>query len=199
MTQTGNMKMPRVMLVDHAVERVEMLRAALERAGYQVVAHVASTFDLHHRVMQVKPDVIIIDTDSPDRDTLENLCVLSRDAPRPVVMFAQDANGEVIREAVRAGVSAYVVDGLAAERVKPIIDVAVARFEQFQALRQELRQSEDKLAERKLIERAKGILMSRRKLDEDAAYRMLRNMAMDGNLRLSRVAEQVIAAAELLG
>ena len=190
--------MLKVMLVDDTLERVQTLRLALAQAGYEVIEHAGSTVDLHRRVAAIKPDVIIIDTDSPDRDTIENLCVISRDEPRPVVMFTHDDDSTKIREAVRAGVSAYVVDGLALERVKPIIDVAIARFEQFQALRQELAQNEEKLAERKVVERAKGILMKGRNLSEDEAYRALRQQAMDNNTRLGDVARQVIALAGLL-
>lgn len=152
------------MLVDDDPARVRTVQLALARAGCEVIAHRESAIDLHRSVSEIKPDVIIIDTDSPDRDTLENLCVISRDQPRPVVMFAHDGDSVKIREAVRAGVSAYVVDGLALERLRPIIDVAIARFEQFQALRRELLESEEKLAERKVIERAKGILMQGRNL-----------------------------------
>jgi len=190
--------MLKVMLVDDTLERVQTLRLALAQAGYEVIEHAGSTVDLHRRVAAIKPDVIIIDTDSPDRDTIENLCVISRDEPRPVVMFTHDDDSTKIREAVRAGVSAYVVDGLSLERVKPIIDVAIARFEQFQALRQELAQNEEKLAERKVVERAKGILMKGRNLSEDEAYRALRQQAMDNNTRLGDVARQVIALAGLL-
>jgi len=190
--------MLKVMLVDDTLERVQTLRLALAQAGYEVIEHAGSTVDLHRRVAAIKPDVIIIDTDSPDRDTIENLCVISRDEPRPVVMFTHDDDSTKIREAVRAGVSAYVVDGLALERVKPIIDVAIARFEQFQALRLELAQNEEKLAERKVVERAKGILMKGRNLSEDEAYRALRQQAMDNNTRLGDVARQVIALAGLL-
>jgi two-component system, response regulator / RNA-binding antiterminator len=188
----------KVMVVDDAPERAAIVQRALRRAGYDVMAHVASTPELHQRVMALKPDVVIIATDSPDRDTLENLSVISRDAPRPVVMFTQDGDGEKIRAAMSAGVSAYVVDGLAAERVKPVIDVAVARFEQFQALRDELVASEEKLADRKLIDRAKGILMRSRGLSEPDAYAALRTQAMQSNTRLADVARQVIALAGLL-
>ena len=189
----------RVMVIDDAAERAELVQRALRSAGYEVIAHVASTFELHRRVSELKPDVIIIHTESPDRDTLEHLSLMNRDAPRPVVMFTNDSDNRKIREAVHAGVSAYVVDGLAAERVKPIIDVAVARFEQFQALRRELEESEGKLADRKLVERAKGILMKGAKLGEEEAYRALRKQAMDRNLQLVEVARQVIAVSELLG
>jgi len=129
-------------------------------------------------VAEQLPDVIIIDTHSPDRDTIEHLCVISQDTPRPIVMFSADGNTEKIREAVRAGVSAYVVDGLAAQRVQPILDVAIARFEALQSLRNELEDAQTQLADRKRIDRAKGILMKQRKLSEEEAYQWLRKMAM---------------------
>ncbi len=186
------------MLVDEVAERAEVLQRALADAGYDVIAYMPSAFDLHRQVGALKPDVIIIDTDSPDRDTLENLCVVSRDEPRPVVMFTHDGDSDKIRAAVEAGVSAYVVDGMAAERIRPIIEAAVARFEQFQALKRELEDSATRLAERKLIERAKGILMQSRSLSEEHAYRALRKQAMENNTRIAEVARQVIAVAGLL-
>ena len=190
--------MLKVMIVDEVVERAEVLQQALTRAGYEVVAYVPSTFDLHRQVGVHKPDIVIIDTDSPDRDTLENLIVLSRDDPRPIVMFTHDGDGEKIRAATQAGVSAYVVDGMAAERIGPIIDAAVARFEQYYALKREFTEIEEKLADRKDIERAKGILMKSRGLSEEEAYRALRKRAMENNARLVDVARQLIAVAGLL-
>ena len=190
--------MLKVMVVDEVQERAEVVQQALERLGYEVIAYMPSTFDLHRQVAALKPDIIIIDTDSPDRDTLEHICVVSRDDPRPVVMLTHDADGEKIRAATQAGVSAYVVDGMAADRIGPIIDAAVARFEQFQALRRELDDAGQKLADRKLIERAKGILMKGRGMSEDDAYRAMRKRAMQSNLRLSEVARQVISVAALL-
>jgi response regulator NasT len=188
----------RVLLVDEDPERAATLRAALQAAGYEVVSEARSAVELIGRVRAVKPDVIIIDRDSPDRDTLEHVCMVTRDDPRPIVMFTQDKDQARMREALKAGVSAYVVDGLSAERVRPIVDVALARFEQWQALRQELDQAQASLAERKVIERAKGILMKQRKCSEDEAYRLLRKTAMDRNQRLAEVAENVIAMASLL-
>ena len=186
------------MIVDDAVECTKVLQQALVRAGHEVIAYVPSTFDLHRQVSALKPDIIIIDTDSPDRDTLENICVMSRDEPRPVVMFTHDGDGEKIRAATRAGVSAYVVDGMSGERIGPIIEAAVARFEQFQALKRELDDIEEKLADRKVIERAKGILMKTRNLSEEAAYSALRKQAMESNARLADVSRQLIAVAGLL-
>ncbi|HQR51602.1 MAG TPA: ANTAR domain-containing protein [Methylophilaceae bacterium] len=170
----------------------------MAEAGYTVVAQLSDTADLDRAVGQMQPDVIIIDTESPSRDTLENICVVSRDDPRPIVMFTHDGETEQIRAATRAGVSAYVVGGLASGRLKPIMDAAMVRFEEYQALRNELESTTTKLAERKAVERAKGILMKQRGLDEEAAYQALRKMAMERGTRLGEIARQVIQAAELL-
>jgi response regulator NasT len=190
--------MLRVMVVDEDAERRDILKRGLEKVGHQVVAEVQSTVRLPLLVAQLRPDVIIIDTNSPDRDTLEHVCVITQHAPRPIVMFAADSDARTIREAVRAGVSAYVVDGLSAERVQPIIDAAVARFEQLQSLRSELANAQMQLTDRKRIERAKGILMKQKGLSEDEAHRWLRKAAMDENLKLAEVADHVIRAARLL-
>jgi two-component system, response regulator / RNA-binding antiterminator len=190
--------MLKVMIVDEITERAEVLQHALAQLGYDVVAYLPSAFDLHGQVSALQPDIVIIDTDSPDRDTLENICVVSRDDPRPVVMFTHDGDSTKIRAATQAGVSAYVVNGMAAERIGPIIDAAIARFEQFQALKRELDETEEKLADRKVIERAKGILMRSRNLSEEESYRALRKQAMENNARLAEVARQVIAVAGLL-
>lgn len=188
----------RVLLIDETRARVRVLREALQDAGYEVVQAAAAPLALMKAVERAQPDVIIIDVDSPSRDVLEHIVVMSRSAPRPIVMFASDGAEEKIRAAVRAGVSAYVVDGLEAARVKPIIDVACARFAEFQRLRGELARARESLGERKLVERAKGILMERRGLTEEAAYTALRSMAMDRKLRMTEVARSVIDAWELL-
>ena len=189
----------RVLVVDESAERAEILIEGLARAGHQVGACLSSPMALLKTIDELQPDVIVIDIDSPSRDVLEHLVVMSERGPRPVVMFASDGAPEAIRQAVRAGVSAYVVDGLDAARVKTIVDVAVARFEDFQRLRIELAEANLKLAERKLIERAKGILMASRGLDEEAAYALLRKSAMDRKLRIAELAQQLVAAADLLG
>jgi response regulator NasT len=124
--------------------------------------------------------------------------MITESCPRPIVMFTQDAKRESIREAVRAGVTAYVVDGLTAERIEPIIEAALARFEAFQSVQTELAQTRTQLSERKLVERAKGILMKEKKLPEDEAYRLLRKLAMDRSMSLGTVAEQIVAYAKLL-
>lgn len=189
----------RVMLIDENRGRAAILEQALADAGCQVVARLNKPDGLLEQVQELQPDVILIDVESPDRDTLENLYCLRRDNPRPIVMFAQDDTSVSIGAAVRAGVSAYVVDGLQAQRVVPIIEAAIARFREYQALRRELEETRNKLAERKVIEKAKGLLMRQRGYDEDGAYRALRKLAMDRNQRLGEVARNVIAVMEMLG
>jgi response regulator NasT len=189
----------RVLILDESAERGQVLRGGLERAGYDVAGILSSPMELQEAVERLAPDVIIIDTDSPSRDALEHLCVMGRDRPRPIVMFAADDDSETIREAVRAGVSAYVVDGLEPERVKAIVEVACARFEELQSLRSELAEANRKLSERKLVERAKGLLMKARGVDEQEAYQLLRSLAMNRGKRIGDAAQDVIAAVELLG
>ncbi len=188
-----------VLLVDDDPERAAIVEPALRAAGYEVVTVVDTATEMLAQVRARRPDVIIIDRDSPDRDTLEHVCMITRDDPRPIVMFTQDQDRTLMRAALEAGVSAYVVDGLSVERVRPIVEVALARFEQWQALRRELDQAQTNLAERKLIERAKGIIMKQRGCTENEAYRALRKMAMDRGKRLVNVAETLVAAEDLLG
>ena len=189
----------RVLVVDDSDERAALLREALTAAGHEVAASIASPLELLRAVETLHPDVIVIDTESPTRDVLEHVVIVSQSSPRPIVMFASDSGGEAIRSAVRAGVSAYVVDGLDTSRVNSIVEVACARFEEFQRLKIELAEANLKLSERKLVERAKGLLMQSRGLSEDDAYHALRKLAMAKKQRLGDVAQQVIDTAELLG
>jgi two-component system, response regulator / RNA-binding antiterminator len=186
------------MLVDENPERLERLREQLLHARYTVIAEIGNTINLHQQVRDLEPDAIIIGTDSPDRDTLENLCVLSQDSPRPIVMFTHDGDTEQIRAATRAGVCAYVVGGMEGNRMRPIMDAAIARFEESQTVRSELAAANLKLNERKLVERAKGVLMKQRGLGEEEAYSLMRKMAMDRNIKLADLASQVVEAAKLL-
>ncbi len=188
----------RVMLVDPCMERADALARALLAAGHSVVARLDDGQDLYAEVERVAPDVVIIEVDSPDRDILEGLQAITRERPRPMLVFTKDDDPELIRSAVQAGVSAYVVDDLAPHRVHSVLNVAIARFEQFQSLQRELSVAKDALDSRKLVERAKGILMKQRKLDEAQAYAAMRSMAMERNLKLVDLARSVIAAAELL-
>ena len=190
--------MLKVMIVDYDKLRSKPLKQSLVESGFDVVAHVENDIDLQAKCLALKPDVVIIDTESPSRDTLENLCVMRMNDPRPIVMFTHDGNKEQIKLATQAGVSAYVVGTIPSERLVPVIDAAIARFEEFKNLRDELLQAKTKLDERKVTERAKGLLMKQRGLDEDAAYEMLRSMAMKKNMKLADLSQQLIEAASML-
>ena len=188
----------RIAIVDEKPERSNDLERALLEAGYEVVGRLTSRDDLRARIGALAPDVIIVDMQSPDRDVLEDMQRIHEEQPRPILMFVDESDSASIHAAVRAGVSAYVVDGLKSRSVRPIVEVAVARFEEFQALRNELDAARTSLADRKVIERAKGILMSRHGVSEDEAYHRLRTTAMDRNSKLADVARHVVEMAELL-
>lgn len=188
----------RIILVDDDRDRMGLLDAALSSAGHEVVGRLLDTDDILGAVASLQPDIVLLDVDSPSRDTLESLGHISRDRPRPIVLFAQKSDSETIRRAMRAGVSAYVVDGMNPNRLQPVIEVAIARFQEFQGMRRELENTKLKLADRRDVEKAKGLLMKRKGVDENAAYELLRKMAMDRNIRLGDVARSLIAAAELL-
>jgi response regulator NasT len=189
--------MLRIMLVDESREGASPLREALLDAGYDVVETTSTAAALLDRVAALAPDVIIIGTDSPTRDTLEQLSFVSRERPRPIVLFTDDRGSATIQASLKAGVSAYIVAGMQADRLQPILEVAVARFEQEQALREELKDAQDRLAERKLVERAKGLLMRDKGVSEEHAFRLMRKLAMDRNRRLADVAQQIIDVSEL--
>jgi response regulator NasT len=190
--------MLRVLIVDSDFERAKPLKQSLIDTGYDVIAHLKDTVNLDNACCELQPDIVIIDTDSPSRDTLENICVMTMHEPRPIMMFTHDDNKEQIKLATQAGVCAYVVGTIPNERLRPVIDAAVARFEEFKNLRQELSEANIKLSERKVIERAKGLLMKQRNIDEDEAYGMLRKMAMQKNMRVGTLSKQIVQAAELL-
>ena len=176
----------------------DKLGAWLFDAGYNVIATVPGDIDLPQKLALLEPDMIIIDADSSARDVLEHVVVATRDAPRPIVMFTDDGEPEDMRAAIAAGVSAYIVAGLQPQRVRPILEVALARFEMEQQLRAELGEVKQQLADRKLIERAKGLLMSKNGCTEAEAFQLLRRQAMDKNLKLVEVSQRVIDVAELL-
>ncbi|MBC3882443.1 ANTAR domain-containing protein [Undibacterium sp. LX40W] len=175
------------------------LRIGLLQAGYNVVASIPGDIYLVERLTQLQPDLIIIDAESDARDVLEDLVMVSRDAPRPIVLFTEEGTPSQLEAAMSAGVSAYVVAGLQVERVKPVLEVAVARFNADQKLRTELSETKNKLAERKIIDRAKGILMEKHHLSENDAYQKLRKQAMEKNLKLVDLAQRILDVADLLG
>jgi two-component system, response regulator / RNA-binding antiterminator len=190
--------MLKVMIIDNDIKRSKPLKQSLIDSGFDVVAHVENSMQLQTQCLAINPDVVIIDTESPSRDTLENICVMTMHDPRPIVMFTHDGNKEQIKQATRAGVSAYVVGSIPSERLTPVIDAAIARFEEFKNLRGELSEAKIKLSERKVIERAKGLIMKQRGLDEDAAYELLRNMAMKKNAKLADLSNQLLETASML-
>lgn len=177
-------------------ERARALRIGLLEGGYNILAALPPDANLAEQIAQLQPDVIIVDAQSDA--ALKKVVEATADARRPIVCFTEDGDKEKMHAAIEAGVSAYVVAGLSAERVKAVLDVALARFEVDQKLRLELSETKIKLAERKVIERAKGLLMERHHCSEDDAYRKLRRLAMDKNLKLSDVAQRMLDVADLL-
>lgn len=177
-------------------ERARALRIGLLEGGYNILAALPPEADLEEQIAQLQPDVVIVDEQSDA--ALKKVVAATRNARRPIVCFTEDKDRDRMHAAIEAGVSAYVVAGLSAERVKAVLDVAIARFEVDQKLRHELSETKLKLAERKIIERAKGLLMERHHCTEDEAYRKLRRLAMDKNLKLSDVAQRMLDVADLL-
>ncbi len=187
-----------MLLVDADADRAEAVRAGLEAAGCAVVAVAPSAADLVRLVREAGADVIVCDLDDPSRDALESMRALHRDEPRPVVVFASKGEPEQIEAALEAGVAAYVVEGLAPARVRPVLEVAIRRFRAHQALVAQLEEARATLAERAVIERAKGALMQRRRLSEAEAHRALRRMAMDRGRRLAEAAEDFMRSNEAI-
>ena len=186
------------MIIDSDIKRSKPLKQSLIDSGFDVVAHVEDDINLQSKCLAINPDVVIIDTESPSRDTVENICVLTMHSPRPIVMLTHNGDKDLIKAATQAGVSAYVVGTIPSERLTPVIDAAIARFEEFNSLRSELTQAKTKLDERKIVERAKGLLMKQRGLDEETAYEMLRSMAMKKNMKLADLSNQLIETASML-
>ncbi len=194
---------------DYAVsqaERSRSLRIGLLESGFNLVASLPADAFLTERLAQLQPDMIIVDAESEARDALEHVVMATRNERRPIVMFTNDNDTSHVKYAVAAGVSAYIVAGLSSERIRPILDVAMARFQHEQALRQELANTRSELHElsaalqdRKVIDRAKALLMQRQQLSEDAAYAKLRKTAMDKNLKIVEVAQRMLDVADLLG
>lgn len=187
-----------VTIVDDDSNRAIILDKALEDAGYKVIAVLSSSDNLLMHIEKESPDVIIVDLESPNRDSLESMRIVTQHNPKPIVMFTNDADDSMISEAINAGVSAYVVDGFNESRIKPIMNVAIARFREFQALRSELEKTKNTLEDRKIIEKAKGIVMAQRQCNEDEAYKVLRQLSMDSNKRIVDIAEQIVSITDAL-
>lgn len=190
--------MLKILLVSDTRKQVGRLREALVAAGFEVVEEVSSAFAIPRKVAALQPDLVMIDTDSPSRDVLEQIVVVSQNEPRPIVMVSDDGQPSAIRAAIKAGVSAYVVEGIDAAKLESVLAVAQARFEADQALREQVKVAENRLNERKTVERAKGMLMQLRGMSESDAYNAMRKMAMDRNIRIVDVAEKLLSMNELL-
>lgn len=188
----------RILLVDQNLTRASILEEGLREAGYTKVTVVRDMQSLMRRIVELEPDVIVIDLENPNRDVLEQMFQVSRCVARPVAMFVDRSDAATIGAAIEAGVSAYIVDGLKKERVKSILDTAISRFNAFNRLREELDRTKQALEERKLVDRAKGILMRKRGVSEEEAYALMRKASMNDNRRIGEIAQSIITAAQLL-
>lgn len=188
-----------ILVIDENRIRASIIEAGLRETGHQNVTVVHDITGIARTIAQINPDVIVINLENPNRDMLENMFQLSRAVKRPVAMFVDRSDRASIEAAVEAGVSAYVVDGLKRERVKPILDMAIVRFNAFSRLSRELEEARSELEDRKLVERAKGILMTSRGLSEEEAYGLLRKTAMNQNRKIAEIAQSLVTAAGLLG
>ena len=187
-----------VLLIDENPARAEIVEAGLRSAGYRLLARLDSTHDLGSRVAALEPDVIVIGTDSPSRDAIEDMRRSTERRPRPIALFADSSDPSAIAAGMEAGVSAYVVKGLAEDRVKSVVDVAIAHFKRYRSMHEELERAKLGLVELKTIDRAKHLLIEQKGLGEDAAYRLLRKLAMDQNKRIVEVANDLLTYAKLL-
>jgi two-component system, response regulator / RNA-binding antiterminator len=187
-----------VIVVEKDRDRALRIVDALREAGDHRITIIADEAGLARRIASLQPDVVLIDVASPSRDVLEELTLASGPMERPVAMFVDQSDSGLTRAAIEAGVSAYVVGGLSPERIKPVLDAAIARFHMFQRMRAELAATKAALEERKVIDRAKGILMRAKGIGEDQAYALLRKAAMDQGKRIADVAQALVTATELL-
>ncbi|MDQ6432803.1 ANTAR domain-containing response regulator [Mesorhizobium sp. LHD-90] len=188
-----------ILVIDENRIRASIIEAGLREAGHDDVTLVHDVAGIARRIAAINPDVIVIDLENPNRDMLENMFQLSRAVKRPIAMFVDRSDRDSIEAAIDAGVSAYIVDGLKRERVKPILDLAISRFNAFSRLSRELEEARSELEDRKAVEKAKGILMKSRGLPETEAYALLRKTAMNQNRKIGEVARSLILAAGLLG
>jgi two-component system, response regulator / RNA-binding antiterminator len=188
----------KIVIVDENPVRAAVLADGLREAGFTQVVRLEETKNLLTNIYAIDPDVILIDLENPSRDVLEQMFQVSRAVKRPIAMFVDQSDSASIQASVDAGVSAYIVDGLRKERVKHILDLCISRFYAFSRLQNELEKTKTALEERKVIDRAKGILMKLKKISEEDAYALLRRTAMNENRKIAEVAQSVVTAAELL-
>jgi response regulator NasT len=188
----------KIVIVDASPVRAAILADGLREAGFTQVMRIEETSNLLARIYSIDPDVVLIDLENPSRDVLEQMFQVSRAVKRPIAMFVDQSDTASIQASVDAGVSAYIVDGLRKERVKPILDLCISRFNAFSRLQAELEKTRTALEERKVIDRAKGILMKVKNLSEEEAYALLRRTAMNENRKIAEIAQSIVTAAELL-
>jgi two-component system, response regulator / RNA-binding antiterminator len=188
----------KIVIVDESPVRAAILADGLREAGFTQVVRLEETKNLLANIYSIDPDVILIDLENPSRDVLEQMFQVSRAVKRPIAMFVDQSDSASIQASVDAGVSAYIVDGLRKERVKNILDLCISRFYAFSRLQNELEKTKTALEERKVIDRAKGILMNAKKISEEEAYALLRRTAMNENRKIAEVAQSVVTAADLL-
>lgn len=187
----------RILLIDDSPVRTAIVQDGLRETDGAIVEAIPTSGELTARVQAIDPDVVIIGMEDPSRDILEQVFDMSREARRPIAMFVDRSDDSMIHSAIEAGVSAYVVNGLARDRVRPIVEMAISRFHAFEKLRAELEEAKTALSERRLIDRAKGILMKSRGLEEEEAYNLLRRTAMNEKKRIAEIAQSVIIASKL--
>jgi two-component system, response regulator / RNA-binding antiterminator len=187
-----------ILVIDENSIRAAVIEAGLREAGHERVTVVNDVAGIARRIAEIEPDVIVIDLENPNRDMLEAMFQLTRAVKRPIAMFVDRSDSASIEAAIEAGVSAYVVDGLRKDRVKPILEMAISRFNAFSRLARELEEARSELEDRKVIERAKGLIMKSRKLSEPEAYALLRKTAMNQNRRIAEIAQSLVTAAGLL-
>ena len=189
---------PKIVIVDESPIRAAILQEGLREAGFTGVVHINEMQSLLSRIYALDPDVILIDLENPSRDVLEQMFQVSRAVRRPIAMFVDQSDAASIQASVEAGVSAYIVDGLRKERIKPILDLCISRFNAFAKLQDELARTKSALEERKVIDRAKGILMKVKGLTEDEAYVLLRSTAMREKKKIGEIAQSILTASEIL-
>lgn len=189
---------PKIVIVDESPIRAAILEEGLREAGYSDVVHISEMQSLLARIYALDPDIIVIDLENPSRDSLEQMFQVSRAVRRPIAMFVDQSDSASIQASVEAGVSAYIVDGLKKERMKPILDLCVSRFNAFAKLQDELDRTKNALEERKVIDRAKGILMKLKGLTEEEAYVLMRSTAMREKKKIGEIAQSILTASELL-
>lgn len=187
-----------ILVIDENAIRASIIEAGLHNAGHSRVSVVHDVHGVGRVIERLQPDVIVIDLENPNRDLLESMFQLSRSVKRPIAMFVDRSDSSMIEAAIDAGVSAYVVDGLRQERVKPILDMAISRFNAFSRMERELAEARSELADRRVIDRAKGILMKSRGIGEEEAYKLLRTTAMNQNRKIAEIAQSLVLAAGLL-